>query len=59
VQNLVSHIKRTQIKGVLEQGAGEYNSTRRYRGLENLHNEELHNMYSSPNIIRPIKSRMR
>jgi hypothetical protein len=24
-----------------------------------LHNEELHNLYSSPNIIRMIKSRMR
>jgi hypothetical protein len=24
-----------------------------------LHNEELHNFYSSPNIIRQIKSRMR
>jgi hypothetical protein len=23
----------------------------------NLHNEELHNLYSSPNIIRMIKSR--
>jgi hypothetical protein len=23
-----------------------------------LHNEELHNLYSSPNIIRMIKSRM-
>jgi hypothetical protein len=25
--------------------------------LEELHNEELHNLYSSPNIIRMIKSR--
>jgi hypothetical protein len=24
----------------------------------NLHNEELHNLYSSPNIIRMMKSRM-
>jgi hypothetical protein len=24
-----------------------------------LHNEELHNLYSSPNIIRMIKSRMK
>jgi hypothetical protein len=24
-----------------------------------LHNEELHNLYSSPNIVREIKSRMR
>jgi hypothetical protein len=26
-------------------------------GLKKLHNEELHNLYSSPNIIRMIKSR--
>jgi hypothetical protein len=26
-------------------------------GLRKLHNEELHNLYSSPNIIRMIKSR--
>jgi hypothetical protein len=25
--------------------------------LRKLHNEELHNLYSSPNIIRMIKSR--
>jgi hypothetical protein len=25
--------------------------------LRNLHNEELHNLYSSPSIIRMIKSR--
>jgi hypothetical protein len=29
------------------------------RGLRKLHNEELHNLYSSPSIIRMIKSRMR
>jgi hypothetical protein len=28
-------------------------------GLRKMHNEELHNLYSSPNIIRMIKSRMR
>jgi hypothetical protein len=28
-------------------------------GWRNLHSEELHNMYSSPNIIRMIKSRTR
>jgi acyl-coenzyme A synthetase/AMP-(fatty) acid ligase len=27
------------------------------RGWRKLHNEELHNLYSSPNIIRMIKSR--
>jgi hypothetical protein len=28
-------------------------------GWRRLHNEELHNLYASPNIIRVIKSRMR
>jgi hypothetical protein len=28
------------------------------RGWRKLHNEELHNLYSSPSIIRMIKSRM-
>ena len=28
-------------------------------GWRNLHNEELNDVYSSPNIIRVIKSRMR
>jgi hypothetical protein len=28
-------------------------------GWRRLHNEELHNLYSSPNIIRVIKFRMR
>jgi hypothetical protein len=27
------------------------------RGWRKLHNEELHNLYSSPSIIRMIKSR--
>jgi hypothetical protein len=27
-------------------------------GWRKLHNEELHNLYSSPSIIRMIKSRM-
>jgi hypothetical protein len=27
------------------------------RGFRRLHNEELHNLYASPNIIRVIKSR--
>jgi hypothetical protein len=26
-------------------------------GLRKLHNEELHNLYSSPNIIRMVKSK--
>jgi hypothetical protein len=29
------------------------------RGWRKLHNEELHNVHSSPNIIRMIKSRRR
>jgi hypothetical protein len=29
------------------------------RGWRKLHNEELHNLYSSPSIIRIIKSKMR
>jgi hypothetical protein len=33
--------KRTKVKG----------------GWSKLHNEELHNVYSSPNVIRLIKSR--
>jgi hypothetical protein len=28
-------------------------------GWRRLHNEELHNLYDSPNIIRVIKARMR
>jgi hypothetical protein len=28
-------------------------------GWSKLHNEKLHNLYSSPNIIRMIKMRMR
>jgi hypothetical protein len=28
-------------------------------GWKKLHNEELHNFYSSPNIIRKMKSQMR
>jgi hypothetical protein len=28
-------------------------------GWRQLHNEELHGLYSSPNIIRTVKSRMR
>jgi hypothetical protein len=29
------------------------------RGWRNLHNDELHNLYSSPNIIRAVTLRMR
>jgi hypothetical protein len=56
---LVSHPKgRTQIEGVLEQGA-EANIGRKREevagGWRRLHNEELHNLYASLNIIRVIK----
>ena len=27
------------------------------RGMRRLHNEELHSLYSSPNIVRAIKSK--
>jgi hypothetical protein len=27
------------------------------RGWRRLHNEELHNLYASPNVVRVIKSR--
>jgi hypothetical protein len=36
------------------EGLGEFKSPMTSSGL---HNEELHNLYSSPNIIRMIKSR--
>jgi len=29
------------------------------RGCRRLHNEELHHLYASPNVMRVIKSRMR
>jgi hypothetical protein len=53
----VSHSKEaTQIKDVREQVAGSKKAevTGRWRRL---HNEDVHNLYSSPNIIRIIKSR--
>jgi hypothetical protein len=41
----------SELKGRFEAVRG------RGRGLENLHDEELRNVYSSPNIIRMIRSR--
>jgi hypothetical protein len=56
VLNLVSDIKGgTQTEGVREQGAEERDEAT--GGWRKLHNEELHNFYSSPSIIRMIKSR--
>jgi hypothetical protein len=28
-------------------------------GLETMHNEEMHNLYSSPNVVTAIKQKMR
>jgi hypothetical protein len=51
--------RRTQIEGAWELGAEEktWNSEEVARGWRRLHNEELHNLYTSPNIMRGIKSR--
>jgi hypothetical protein len=57
VGNLVSNIKgRTQTEGASEQGA-ENIWTKERQSWRGLHNEELHNLYSSPNIIGMTKSR--
>jgi hypothetical protein len=51
---------RTQIVGVSEQGAGRIFGPKREEVAESwrrLHNEELHNLCASPNIIRMIKLR--
>jgi hypothetical protein len=50
----------TQTEGVREQGAEDIFGPKRDEGTggwRKLHNEELHNLYSSSNIIRMIKSR--
>jgi hypothetical protein len=60
VWKLVSDIKGwTNTEGVLEQGAEEDIRTDEvYEGeLRKLHNKELHDLYSSPCIIRIIKSK--
>jgi hypothetical protein len=45
---------------IFENRGGEYFHLREsVRRLEKPYNEELHNLYTSPNIIRVIKSRMR
>jgi polyribonucleotide nucleotidyltransferase len=50
---------RTQIKGVSEQGAKEniskIDEVTDDCGNRNLHNEEFHNFYSSPNIIKMVQ----
>jgi hypothetical protein len=54
---LVSHVKgRAQTEGVSDQGAEE-NRDEVIRECRKLHNRELHNLYSSPDIINQIKSR--
>jgi hypothetical protein len=59
---LVTDIKRgTQIEVLLEQDTEENFVPKRddvTGGWRKLHNEELHNLYSSPSIIRMIRSRM-
>jgi hypothetical protein len=58
VRNLVSNIKEgTQTGGVREQDAEENIWTEESGNWKKMHNEELHNLYCSPNIIRMIKSR--
>jgi hypothetical protein len=61
VRTLVSDIKGgTQTEGVWQQGTEENIWTKRYEvtgGWSKLHNEELHNLYSTQSIIRITKSR--
>jgi hypothetical protein len=56
---LVSVIKGgTQNDGVSEQGVGRIFEPKRDEvagGWRKMHNEDLRNLYSSPNIIRMIK----
>jgi hypothetical protein len=50
----------TQTEAVREQGADEniWTESGEVKGSRSkLHNEEFHNLYSSPHIIRMIKSR--
>jgi hypothetical protein len=53
---------REQTDGVWEQNAGRIFGPKRDEvagDWKKLHNDELHNLYSSPDIIRMIKSRRR
>jgi hypothetical protein len=55
---LVSDIKGgTYTEGVREQGAEENMWSKETGDWRKLDNEELHNLYSSPDIIRMMKSR--
>jgi hypothetical protein len=57
---LVSHFEgRTQTEGFCEQSVVENFGPKREedRLWRKLHNDELHSLYSSPNIVRVIKSR--
>jgi len=54
------HLGRTQTEGVWEQVLRRILGPKREEvvgGWRRLHNEELHNLYASPNIIRVIKSK--
>jgi hypothetical protein len=59
--NLISDIKKEHIQGVSEnrvlRGTFGPKSDEIIIGWRRLYNEALHNMYSSTNIIRMIKSR--
>jgi len=61
VWNLVSHYEgRTQTGCLRTWCKGKYLDLRRNKitgGWRKVHNEELHNLYSSPNSVRVIKSR--
>jgi hypothetical protein len=62
VRNLVSHTEvGTKTEGVREKDAEENIGPKRdkvKRECRRLHNEEPNGLYSSPNIVRMIKSRI-
>jgi hypothetical protein len=60
VRNLVSHFEEDYILTVFENRVLRriFGPKREEDGSwRKLHNDELHNLYSSPNIVRVIKSR--
>jgi hypothetical protein len=55
---LVCNFKgRTQTEGISEEGPRRPKGDEVLGGWRKLHNEELHNVYFSPNIIEIIKSK--